>query len=80
MKMFQITCTNIINRKEKEDKTRINICPTRICISLQYLFVCYRGSHLNHHIVNKTPPLRRVRKDLHDLQKKVQRYKRVPSD
>ena len=49
-------------------------------LSMQYLLGCYRQSHPNHHLVDRQPPPRHVRKDLHDLEREVQRYKREPLD
>lgn len=40
-------------------------------LSLQYLHRCYCGSHAKHHMVDNTPPPRRVRKDIHDLETEV---------
>ncbi|XP_059219026.1 uncharacterized protein LOC106085920 [Stomoxys calcitrans] len=49
-------------------------------LSKQYLLGCYRRNHPNHHLVDRYPPPRSLKVDLHDLEREVQRYKREPLD
>uniref|UniRef100_A0A1I8NJA9 Uncharacterized protein n=1 Tax=Musca domestica TaxID=7370 RepID=A0A1I8NJA9_MUSDO len=44
------------------------------------LLMQYLLGHPNLHLVDRQPPPRHVRKDLHDLEREVQRYKREPLD
>ena len=46
----------------------------------QYLLGCYRRSHPSFQLMDRQTPPRHVRKDLHDLEREVQRYKREPLD
>ncbi|XP_073848579.1 uncharacterized protein [Musca autumnalis] len=49
-------------------------------LSMQYLLVCYRSEHPCHDLMDRLPPSRHVRRDLHDLETEVQRYKREQLD
>lgn len=40
-------------------------------LSLQFMLGCYRGSYPNPYMVDNTPPPRRFRKDMHDLEREV---------
>lgn len=49
-------------------------------LSLQYLFEYFRGSHLNHHMVDKTYSRGACKEGHTNLEGEVQRYKREPLD
>ncbi|XP_059220512.1 uncharacterized protein LOC106092951 [Stomoxys calcitrans] len=49
-------------------------------LSEQYLLGCCRRDQPNNHLVDRYPPPRSLKLDLHDLERDVQRYKREPLD